>query len=32
MRPRTEKIVQAWAKGTGGQIIDPIPNDKDARV
>lgn len=29
MRSRTEKIVQAWADGTQGQIINPIPNDKD---
>ena len=29
MRSRTEKIVQAWADGTQGQIINPIPNDED---
>ena len=28
MRRRTEKIIEAWAKGTNGQIISPIPNDK----
>ena len=28
MRRRTEKIIEAWAKGTKGQIISPIPNDK----
>ena len=27
MRRRTEKIIEAWAKGTKGQIISPIPND-----
>ena len=28
MRRRTEKIIEAWAKGTKGQIISPIPNNK----
>lgn len=28
MRKATEGIVQHWAKGTNGKIIDPIPNDQ----
>ncbi len=27
MRKRTEKIVEAWAKGTNGQLINPITNN-----
>jgi hypothetical protein len=27
MRRRTEKIIEAWAKGTKGQIISPIPDE-----
>lgn len=27
-RPATEGIVQHWARGTNGKIIDPIPNDQ----
>ena len=27
-RPATEGIIQHWAQGTGGTIIDPIPNDQ----
>ncbi len=29
MRRRTEKIVEAWAKGTSGNIINPIPNNQN---
>ena len=28
MRASTEGIVRAWARGTNGKIIDPIPNDQ----
>ena len=28
MRKTTEGVVQHWAKGTNGKIIDPIPNDQ----
>ena len=28
MRRATEGIVQHWAQGTNGTIIDPIPNDQ----
>ena len=29
MRRRTEKIVEAWAKGTSGNIINPISNNQN---
>ena len=28
-RPFTEKIPQAWAKGTGCKIIEPVTNDQE---